>query len=204
MTVHKRMAGAEDIAEEARKGYDLLVIGIADTRDPDGGFSRAVSLIAKNFSGPIALADSHGADAERLLQQPGRILVPVNGTEFSRRAAEIAFTVARASGALVTVLYVTRPDAPADRGRGAAQAARRSDQAVVADIGALADRFDVSMRHSMREHVAPVEAILEETKWGYDLIVLGANRRPGETLFFGNTAAAVSERCGTAILFVAS
>jgi nucleotide-binding universal stress UspA family protein len=56
----------------------------------------------------------------------------------------------------------------------------------------------------MREHVAPVEAILEETKWGYDLIVLGANRRPGETLFFGNTAAAVLERCATAILFVAS
>jgi nucleotide-binding universal stress UspA family protein len=75
---------------------------------------------------------------------------------------------------------------------------------VVADIGALADRFDVSMRHSMREHVAPVEAILEETRWGYDLIVLGANRRPGETLFFGNTAAAVLERCDTAILFVAS
>jgi nucleotide-binding universal stress UspA family protein len=204
MTVHKRMAGPEDIAEEARKGYDLLVIGIADTRDPDGGFSRAVSLIAQNFSGPIALADTQGADAERLLRRPGRILVPVNGTEFSRRAAEIAFTMARASGALVTVLYVTRPDAPADRGRGAAQAVRRSDQAVVADIGALADRFDVSMRHSMREHVAPVEAILEETKWGYDLIVLGANRRPGETLFFGNTAAAVLERCATAILFVAS
>ncbi len=204
MTMHKRMAGAQDIAEEASKGYDLLVIGIADMRDPDGGFSRAVSLIAQNFSAPIALADAHGADAERLLRRAGRILVPVNGTEFSRRAAEIAFTVARASGALVTVLYVTRPDATADRGREAARSTRRSDQAVVADIGALADRFEVSMRHSMREHVAPVEAILEETKWGYDLIVLGVSRRPGETLFFGNTAAAVLERCDTAILFVAS
>ena len=29
-------------------------------------------------------------------------------------------------------------------------------------------------------------------------------RRAGETLFFGNTAAAVLERCDTAILFVAS
>jgi Kef-type K+ transport system membrane component KefB/nucleotide-binding universal stress UspA family protein len=203
-TVNRRTAGAADIAEEARKGYDLLVIGIADTRDPDGGFSRAVSLIAQNFSGPIALADAHGVDAERLLRRPGKILVPVNGTEYSRRAAEIAFTVARASGALVTVLYVTRPDATAGRDRGAAQAARRSNLAVVADIGALADRFDVSMRHSMREHAAPVEAILEETTWSYDLVVLGANRRPGETLFFGNTAAAVFERCDTPILFVAT
>jgi Kef-type K+ transport system membrane component KefB/nucleotide-binding universal stress UspA family protein len=203
-TVDRRMVGAADIAEEARKGYDLLVIGIADTRDPDGGFSRAVSLIAQNFAGPIALADAHGVDAERLLRRPGKILVPVNGTEYSRRAAEIAFTVARASGALVTVLYVTRPDATAGRDRGAAQAARRSNLAVVADIGALADRFDVSMRHSMREHAAPIEAILEETTWSYDLVVLGANRRPGETLFFGNTAAAVFERCDTPILFVAT
>ena len=39
---------------------------------------------------------------------------------------------------------------------------------------------------------------------GYDLIVLGVTRRPGETLFFGNTAAAVLERCETAILFVAT
>jgi nucleotide-binding universal stress UspA family protein len=138
------------------------------------------------------------------LRRPGKILVPVNGTEYSRRAAEIAFTVARASGALVTVLYVTRPDETAGRDRGAAQAARRSNLAVVADIGALADRFDVSMRHSMREHAAPVEAILEETTWSYDLVVLGANRRPGETLFFGNTAAAVFERCDTPILFVAT
>jgi nucleotide-binding universal stress UspA family protein len=144
-TVDRRMVGAADIAEEARKGYDLLVIGIADTRDPDGGFSRAVSLIAQNFA-----------------------------------------------------------DATAGRDRGAAQAARRSNLAVVADIGALADRFDVSMRHSMREHAAPIEAILEETTWSYDLVVLGANRRPGETLFFGNTAAAVFERCDTPILFVAT
>ena len=32
----------------------------------------------------------------------------------------------------------------------------------------------------------------------------GVSRRPGETLFFGNVAAAVLERCDTAILFVAS
>jgi nucleotide-binding universal stress UspA family protein len=36
------------------------------------------------------------------------------------------------------------------------------------------------------------------------VIVLGVTRRPGETLFFGNTAAAVLDRCETAILFVAS
>ena len=44
----------------------------------------------------------------------------------------------------------------------------------------------------------------EADRGGYDLIVIGVTRRPGETLFFGNTAAAVLDRCDTAILFVAS
>jgi len=52
---------------------------------------------------------------------------------------------------------------------------------------------------------AAEDAILKEAeRGGYDLIVLGVSRRPGETLFFGNIAAVLLERCDTAILFVAS
>jgi hypothetical protein len=40
--------------------------------------------------------------------------------------------------------------------------------------------------------VAPDEAIISEVENGYDLIVLGANRRAGDILFFGNTAALYS------------
>ena len=34
--------------------------------------------------------------------------------------------------------------------------------------------------------------------------MLGVTRRPGDTLFFGNMAAALLERCDTAILFAAA
>jgi nucleotide-binding universal stress UspA family protein len=61
------------------------------------------------------------------------------------------------------------------------------------------------VRTALRVDVTAEEAILKEVKRGsYDLVVLGVTRRAGETLFFGNTAAAVLERCDTAILFVAS
>ncbi len=202
--VPKRVIAPEEIAREARKGYDLLVIGIANTREPKGGFSTAVSLIAQQFGGPLAVVDSHGSQADRLFRQPGRILVPVNGTEISRRAAEVAFTLARASNAHVTALYVTRPTAGQSNTPRQAQTARRNDEAVLNDLSALANRYGVRVRRSMRESPAPVEAILEEAKRGYDLIVVGANRRPGETLFFGNTAAAVLDRSDTSTLFVAS
>jgi nucleotide-binding universal stress UspA family protein len=60
------------------------------------------------------------------------------------------------------------------------------------------------MRSMTQAHMAPDEAILSESKRGYDLIVLGVSRRPGDSLFFGNTAAALLDRSETAKLFVAS
>jgi K+:H+ antiporter len=203
-TMRKPAKGPESVAEEAGKGYDLLVIGIADTRDPKGGFSREVSLIAKEFEGALAVVDAPDGEREQLFKEGGKILVPVNGTEASRRAAEVGFTVARASDAEVTVLYVTRTGGGKGNGRSPARGTKRHDAAVLKDIGDLAERYGVDVRRSMRADAAPDEAIVREAKRGYDLIVLGANRRPGDTLFFGNTAAAVLDRAETSKLFVAS
>jgi nucleotide-binding universal stress UspA family protein len=204
-TVRKHLIGPEEVAEEARKGYDFLLIGIADTRDPGGGFSQDVSSIAQGFDGPLAVVDSRGSQFDRLFKRNGKILIPVNGTDVSRRAAEVGFTLARANDAQVTVLYVTRATA-ADRpgSRPNESAARRNDEAVLKDIGALADRYEVTVRRSTRSDIAPDEAIISEASLGYDLIVLGASRRPGETLFLGNTAAAVLDRSDTSKLFVGS
>ena len=69
---------------------------------------------------------------------------------------------------------------------------------------ALAERYDVPLRSTTRADMAPDEAILREAARGYDLVVLGVSRRPGDVLFFGNTAAAVLERSPTSNLFVAS
>ena len=205
-TVRKYLVGPKDVAEEARKGYDFLLIGIATTRDPAGGFSQDVSSIAKRFDGPLAVVDLHGPQPDRLFKRNGKILIPVNGTDVSRRAAEVAFTLARANDAQVTVLYVTRaaPGADPRNGRPNESATSRNDEAVLKDIGALADRYEVTVRRSMRNDIAPDEAIISEANLGYDLIVLGASRRPGETLFFGNTAAAVLDSSDTSKLFVAS
>jgi len=200
-TVRKPATGPESVAEEARKGYDLLVIGVADTRDRKGGFGRGVSLIAKEFEGALAVIDGPDGEREQLFKEGGKILVPVNGTDASRRAAEVGFTVARASDAEVTVLYVTTRSTG---GKGNGRGTRRQEAAVLKDIGALAERYGLDVRRSIRADTAPDEAIIREAKRGYDLIVLGANRRPGDTLFFGNTAAAVLDRAETSKLFVAS
>jgi Kef-type K+ transport system membrane component KefB/nucleotide-binding universal stress UspA family protein len=203
MTRQRTATGAKTVESEARKGYDFLVVGIAKTHDPRGGFSKDVSLITKGFEGPLAIVDSHRVNSGQPAQRYDRILIPVNGTDVSRRAVEVGLALARADDAQVTALYVTRANANGG-GRGRAQATRRNELAVLKDISALADRYEVRLRSTTRANMAPDEAILREAKRGYDLIVLGVSRRPGDTLFFGNTAAAVLDRSETSNLFVAS
>ena len=152
----------EAVAGEARKGYDLLVIGIAKTRNPKGGFSKDVSLITKGFEGPLAVVDSHATRTDRVADRYGRILIPVNGTEVSRRAVEVGLTLARASNARVTVLYVTRANANGGGRMNASRrrAVRRNELAVLKDIGSLADRYEVEVRNTTRANMTPDEAIL--------------------------------------------
>ena len=202
----RKAANAQAVADEAQKGYDLLIVGIEKTRGPRGGFSPEITRIADGFDGPLAVAIAGGGLANG--NEPiGRILIPVNGTDVSRRAAETGFALARSGGSRVSALYVASGRSDGERRgrirRGAAM--RRNEEAVLKDIAELADRYDARLRTALRIDVAAEDAILKEAdRGGYDLIVLGVTRRPGETLFFGNTAAAVLDRCDTAILFVAS
>jgi nucleotide-binding universal stress UspA family protein len=205
ITRHYAALNADVVAGEARKGYDLLIVGIAITRDPTGGFSKDLSMLTQRFKGPLVVVDA--LDGRRALagRRHGRILIPVSGTEASRRGLEVGLTLARATDAHVTALYVTRANS-AIRRRSASrrQVVRRDELAVLKDVAALAERYEVPLRNATRTDMAPEAAIRREAERGYDLIVLGVSRRPGDLLFFGNTAAAVLEKSPTSNLFVAS
>jgi K+:H+ antiporter len=196
----------EAIAEEAERGYDFLIVGIAKTRDPKGGFAKDISSITSTFDGPVAVVDAHVTKGKDIRERGGRILLPVNGTTVSRRAAEVALTLARANDAHVTALFVTRNASSGNRRKAGLQkqATRRNEQAVLKDIAILAERYGVTVRNTTVSNGSPDEAILREAKRGYDLIVLGVGRRPGDTLYFGDTASSILDNSPTSNLFVAS
>jgi hypothetical protein len=57
----------------------------------------------------------------------------------------------------------------------------------------------------VRSAIAPDEAILAEARRrGSNLIVMGVAGRPGENLFFGDTAASVLEKTPTSVLFLST
>jgi nucleotide-binding universal stress UspA family protein len=132
--------------------------------------------------------------------QPLSILVPVNGTEQARRGAEIALVMARATRASLTVLYV----APVESGRRR-RGSRRNEEAILKDIVGLAGGYNMSIRTAVLAGTAADDAILKEARRrNHNLIVMGVARRPGEKLFFGDTAAGLLSDSETSLLFVAT
>jgi len=202
-TIVHEAPGQDVIAAEAKKGYDLLIIGLEKTSKRSNEFHESVTSLAMGFEGPLAIT----AVRNDLLKKPDgklSILVPVNGTESSRRAAEVAITMARTTKAQLTVLYVaTRGNAKRGVRRG--MRTRRHEEAILKDIVAIADGYNMSIRTAVLTGKTANEAILGEVeRRKHNLIVMGVGRRPGEKLFFGDTAAALLEKSERSLLFVAS
>jgi Kef-type K+ transport system membrane component KefB/nucleotide-binding universal stress UspA family protein len=200
--VHEQPSPAT-IAEEAKKGYDAFIIGLEKASKRAADFDSGVAHLAKGFDGPLIIA----ATRDDLQKQPNNkfsVLVPVNGTEPSRRAAEVAITLARATKAPVTVLYVAARTA-SRRGTRRGIRNRRNEEAILKDIVAIADGYNVSIRTAVVAEAAADEAILREIeRRSHNLVVMGVGRRPGEKLFFGDTAAGLLEKSERSLLFVAS
>ena len=204
VTVRRFDASSEEaVAKEAKKGYDLLLVGVANTAT-NSAFHPDVTRIAAAFDGPLAVIFGKGIHLRQPERSPLHILVPVNGTDISRRAAEVALAIAHACNCPVAALYVAHgaTDSPGKR-RGFR--ARQQEQAIMKDFVEMADRYDVKAKTAVRADQAPDKAILAELEEAkHDLIIMGAGRRPGDKLFFGDTAAAVLEKSPASILFVAT
>ncbi len=200
-TIVHEAPGPDVIAAEAEKGYDLMLIGVENTAHRGKDFHESVEGLAKGFDGPLAISAVRGALAAK---HDGKlnILVPVNGTEPSRRAAEVAITIARAGKASLTVLYVAaRTGGRVRRGLRS----RRNEEAILKDIVAIADGYNMSIRTAVLTSAKADEAILKEAaRRKNNLIVMGVGKRPGEKLFFGDTASSLLEDAGCSLLFLAS
>jgi Kef-type K+ transport system membrane component KefB/nucleotide-binding universal stress UspA family protein len=193
------------IANEAAKGYGMLVIGVERLAVKDG-FDDGVNRIAAQFNGPLAIVSARGAHRDDPMKGRLHILVPITGTEVSLQATEIGIAIARATKAPITAVYVStaRPRRMTGRLRSAVQS-REQAEAVLKDAVEMADRYGIDMRTAVKTDAAVADAILRQAGASRNtLIVMGVNRRPGETLFFGTVAAEILDRSQRSILFLSS
>jgi Kef-type K+ transport system membrane component KefB/nucleotide-binding universal stress UspA family protein len=207
VTIRKRSGKPDEptdeaVAKEARKGYDLLLVGRQDSRGKNNAFHPDVNRIAAAFDRPLALVLADGMHLKEPEQAELRILVPLNGTDVSRRAAEVAVAIGRAAQAPLTALYVSNLKSGA-RKRSGVLRTRAPEQAILKDMVDLADRNDMDIRTKVRSDVAPDQAVVAEAA-RHNLIIMGVSRRPGDALFFGETAAGILANSSVSVVLVAS
>jgi nucleotide-binding universal stress UspA family protein len=207
MTLDKHQPTGAAVAFEARKGYDFLIIGVHDPVGADGEFCPEAERAAGAFDGPMAVVIGRGQHIEDPRESGVRILLPVTGTAASRRAAEVAVTIARADKTAITALYVAinSTEAAQSRQRRWRPISPPQAEAILKEVVELADRYHIPVRTAIRAEIAPHLAIQDEAlKGGYDLIVMGVSRRAGSALSFGKTASKTLARAKVSMLLVSS
>ena len=194
----------EAVIDEARKGFDLLVVGMDKVIGAKDGFDKSMEDLTAGFDGPLAIVIAKASHLKSPLKNDFKILVPVSGSGVSRRGAEIAVSLARTSLASLRLVYVSTTR---DKGvrRNKASISLLNEEAILKDTAALAARYDVDVTTSVHGNSAPEEAILQEIRAsGADLVVMGVDRIHGDTLNFGGVADAVLRKSKVSVLLVSN
>ncbi len=198
------------VLTEAKKGYDMLFLGVEHSyggngnQQPGAVFSHSVEKIIRDFKGALAIVMAKGASTKEPLESSFNILVPTTGTDYSRRAAEIAISIAKACGCGVTAMHVSPPPEEI----GLLRRPRESfnmGRALVKDVQSLGKREGVEVKAVVKVRRTPEAAILRQIKRGrHNLVVLGVKVRPGNKLFFGHSATVLLEQTPCPLLVVNS
>ncbi|MGX5828078.1 universal stress protein [Mesorhizobium sp. 43Arga] len=85
-----------------------------------------------------------------------------------------------------------------------ARFSHRREEAVLKDVADLADRYGVAVDTAIRTRATADRAIAREVAKGAAMVVMGVTQRPGEELFFGDTATAVLATVACPVVLVAS
>jgi Kef-type K+ transport system membrane component KefB len=190
----------EAITTEAKKGYDLLLIGKDKMQTANGVFTPDIVAVAAAFEGPLAIVIAKGEQLNEPAPKSLNMLVPITGTDVSRRAAELAFSFGKRGN--ITALYVGQ----VRKGKASRkQSGRLHAGAILKDIAEMASRYSLKIETRIIQRADPAKAIVAEAVKGkHDLIVMGVSRRPGEKLFFGDIAAAILAKPPSSILLLST
>ena len=190
------------ILDEAARDYDLVFIGAAPRHLVSRSF---VGDVVTKLRIPVVIV--RGADGT-LPDTYERVVVPLDGSVFSRAAAEFAFLYAASAQAQVTLLHVVN-EARVTTGALAAPELRAShavaefeaetlENRIRSDLATLAASAGVDPLVRILASGDPAATIIEQSHAGhYDLLVLGAeNKLLAQPLFFGQGTASIVERAG--------
>ena len=176
---------ASAIIEEAKNGYDLVVLGASQ---------HATSLGGDVLADVVAGAPCHVAIIKLAERAPSfsHLVVPIDGSLASRIAAELAGRFAELAGADLTLAILTehRPQAAAysdETGGGEEQSSRPISDEDVERVSRIFKAVEKKPRILRVDYDPSSSALAAAVEGGaYDLVVIGAeNRAVQNRMFFG-------------------
>lgn len=187
--IQNKKAG-DAILDEAKKDYDLLVMG-ATEKSGTGRylFNPVVDFIVRVAPCPTMVVQAE-ADVVGKDWSPRRILVPTNGSQAAKNAAELAFFIAKSdNNKEVTALNVITNEAtPVYKRRNqTTQNKIIFANGMVNELKDLGEAFGVKTRAMVRVGGSP-ESLIQDVSENkpMDLIIVGTNVRPGsDRLYLG-------------------
>jgi len=196
---------AAAVAAEARKGYDLLVLGTEPLLAGESTLNDTMVRVTGGFERAVCIVSARGPDMEDKGRALRRILLPVIGASYSRAAADLSLALAQASGARVTALYVANDRAALPWQRRIRRSWSLPDAAdtILQDVLNLAHHYALQVRTATALRGAPDTAILQELQAAsYDLMVLGVGTHPSDPMFLASLPQALLARapCSLALL----
>ncbi len=178
---------AEFILDEARKDYDLMVLGASEeNRGTDVLFTPLVDYLVRLAPCPTMIVQGQRVQKE---WRPRRILIPTNGSQAARQAADLGFALAT-NGEEVVILHVVvegksnySPDASGEM----LERQLAIGWHMVEELRQRAEAREVRADTEVRLGPDPetmIMAVAREKE--ADLIILGTDVRPGtDRLFLG-------------------
>ena len=153
----KHIDAAEGITREAEKGnYDLVVVGYSGEKEEEPHLGSVAKKTAEYAKTSVLIA--------REKKQISKIIVPVDGSERSRKVVRYATILAGKLGAEVTLLNVQEADLPPE---------------ITKEIGTrilseAADQFKGTNLHQKLASGDPAKTIIQTAREGdYDMIIMG-------------------------------
>lgn len=195
----------EIVLEADAREIELIVMGTHGHSQVRRFFLGSVAENVVRYAPCPVLVCGRGGRAPQRFE---RILVPVDFSEGSRRAAELALELAHEDGAAVQLLHVVedrpRPAYVDDASPPAEEAALR--QAALGELerfaaGLDAGEIEISWRVTVGRPSRVISDRAEEN--GFDLIAMGTSGLRGISRFLlGSTPARVMRRCSVPVLAV--
>ncbi len=196
------------ILDEAKKDYDLLVLGATEKgRYSSHLFSPLIDYLTRVAPCPTLIVQAENMQKE---WDPRRILVPTNGTEASKNAADLGFFLAKTDKvrevSVLNVVFNEHKKSPWHLRDDKSESLMKIGQDIVDEVKKLGEAMNVPTNAVVKKGDTPEDAICGFAKENeIDLIILGTNVRPGShRLYLGPRVETIIKRATSPVLVLNS